>query len=247
MLLYSEMNRILIFLLTFFASTALFSQDNGDGDSLITIRGTVIDTNTVVGFYNMMVVNKTAGKGIFGDYHGTFEIVVRKSDLVAVSVVGYQTVNLSFKNKPYQPVYEVTIYLKMLSYSSDEVIVTPYKTLEELQEERANIAKREVPTVTLENAFTSPITALYMAFSKREQTKRLVAEMEYADQQHDVIREILRLYVHHDIIDLSDEDLEEFIVFLNLNPEFLQTASDYDLIVYIKDKYAHFERIKEGY
>ncbi|MBK9191016.1 MAG: hypothetical protein IPM77_05570 [Crocinitomicaceae bacterium] len=53
--------------------------------------------------------------------------------------------------------------------------------------------------------------------------------------------------MHHEIISLSDEDLEEFIVFLNLNPEFLKSATDYDLIVYIKDKYAHFERIKEGY
>jgi len=239
------MKHLFILFLLFSALNPLYSQENSD--SLITIKGTVIDTTAYVGFYNMMVVNKTAGKGIFGDYHGTFEITVNKNDLVAVSVVGYQTVNLNFKDKPYQPVYEVTIYLKMLAYSSDEVIVTPLKTLEELQEERANIAKREVPTVTLENAFTSPITALYMAFSKREQTKRLVADMEYADQQHDVIREILRLYVHHDIIDLSDDDLEEFIVFLNLNPEFLQTASDYDLIVYIKDKYAHFERIKEGF
>ncbi|MBK9191017.1 MAG: hypothetical protein IPM77_05575 [Crocinitomicaceae bacterium] len=169
------MRHFLTLFLVCYSLNPLFSQENND--SLITIRGTVIDTTTSVGFYNMMVVNKTAGKGIFGDYHGTFEITVNKNDLVAVSVVGYQTVNLSFKNKPYQPVYEVTIYLKMLAYSSDEVIVTPYKTLEELQEERANIAKREVPTVTLENAFTSPITALYMAFSKREQTKRLVAEM----------------------------------------------------------------------
>src|SRR6186713_758336 len=98
-------------------------------DSLITIRGRVIDTMTTVGFYNMMVVNKTAGKGIFGDYRGSFEITVKKSDLVAVSVVGYQTVSLSYKDAAYKPVYEVTIYLKMLSYSSDVVEVTPLKTL----------------------------------------------------------------------------------------------------------------------
>ena len=225
----------------------VFGQGLTVNDSLITIRGRVIDTNATVGFYNMVVVNKTAGKGIFGDYTGTFEIIVKKGDLVAISVVGYQTTYLSFSQSDYKPEYNVTIYLKMLSYTSEEVIVLPYKTLEELQEERSNIAKREVPTVTAVNAFQSPITALYIAFSKREKTKRAVAEMEYQDQQDNIVREILRLYVHHDIIELNETDFEEFIVFLNLSDEFLMYASDYELITHIQDKFEHFQRIKEGY
>jgi len=230
-----------------FCSFIGFGQEKTVNDSLITIRGRVIDTTATIGFYNMVVVNKTAGKGIFGDYTGNFEIIVRKGDLIAISVVGYQTTYISFAESEYKPVYDVVIYLKMLAYSSEEVVITPLKTLEELQEERSNIAKREVPTVTVENAFQSPITALYVAFSKREKTKRLVADMEYQDQQDDVVREILRLYVHNDIIDLSEADFEEFILFLNLSPEFLMTASDYELITYIQDKYEHFKRIKEGY
>lgn len=237
----------LLILLALSCFSGAFAQTLTENDSLITVRGKVIDTNATVGFYNMMVVNKTAGKGIFGDYRGTFEITVQKGDLIAVSVVGYQTVTFSYKDVAYKPEYEVTIYLKMLSYSSDVVEVTPLKTLEELQEERANIAKREVPTVTAVNVIQSPITALYVAFSKREKTKRFVAEMEYQDQQDDVVRETLRLYVHHEIIDLSEEEFEEFINFLNLNTEFLMTASDYELITYIKDKFEHYQRIKEGY
>jgi len=225
----------------------VFGQGLTVNDSLITIHGRVIDTNATVGFYNMVVVNKTAGKGIFGDYTGTFEIIVKKGDLVGISVVGYQTTYISFANSDYKPVYEVKIHLKMLSYTSEEVVVLPYKTLEELQEERSNIAKREVPTVTAVNVFQSPITALYIAFSKREKTKRMVSEMEYQDQQDNIVREILRLYVHNDIIDLNETDFEEFIVFLNLSDQFLMYASDYELITYIQDKFEHFQRIKEGY
>jgi len=237
-----------LFSITFiFVSAFSFGQTLTENDSLITIRGRVIDTTAAIGFYNVVVVNKTAGKGIFGDYTGTFEIIVRKGDLVGVSVLGYQTTYFSFSESEYKPVYNVTINLKVLTYTSEEVVVTPIKTLEELQEERSNIAKREVPTVTVENVFQSPITALYVAFSKREKTKRMVAEMEYQDQQDDIVREILRLYVHNDIIDLSEDDFEEFILFLNLSDEFLKTASDYELITYIQDKFVHFQQIKEGY
>ena len=86
-----------------------------------------------------------------------------------------------------------------------------------------------------------------MAFSKREKTKRMVAEMEYQDQQRDVVKEILRLYVHNDIIHLAPDEFNEFITFLNLNTDFLKYASDYELITYIKEKFEHFRKIKEGF
>lgn len=238
--------RSLILILLCFSFNS-FSQEVNYNDSLITIKGQVIDTNHSVGFYNLLVVNKTVGKGIFGQYNGTFEIMVKKSDTIGISVVGYKTTYLSFVESPYQKVYEPIIYLQEREVMGNEVVVRPLKTLDELKDERSQIAKREVPKVTIENAITSPITALYMTFSKREQTKRKVAEMEYQDQQDDIVREILRLYVHNDIIELSDDEFDEFINFLNLNPEFLKNATDYELITYIKAKFEHFQSIKEGF
>jgi hypothetical protein len=246
--------QLLLFSLSLFISFISISQNDtidskpNYNDSLITITGKVIDTTKFVSFYNVMIVNKTAGKGIFGSYDGTFKITVKKSDLVGLSVTGYKTQYLSFKNKAYKEKYEVTIYLDLNSFIAEKVEVMPYKTLAELQKERASIAKREVPTVTVASAFESPITALYVAFSKREKTKRLIAEMEFEDQKRTVVKEILRLYVHNDIIDLEDEEFDSFITFLNLNDRFLQTAKDYDLITYIKYKYEHFSIINaEGY
>ena len=53
--------------------------------------------------------------------------------------------------------------------------------------------------------------------------------------------------VNADIIDLDSDEYEEFITFLNLNPEFLKTASDYELIVFIQEKFEHYRRIQEGF
>lgn len=237
---------ILLFILL--VGSASFAQRANYSDSLITVKGSVHDTLYNVGFYNLVVVNKTVGKGIFGEYDGTFSITLKKSDQIGVSVVGYQTIYFSFKDTVYKPSYTIKLFVETLEFtSSEEVIVKPLKTLDELKEERAAIAKREVPVVTITNAIQSPITALYVAFSKREKTKRKVAEMEYQDQQDDIVKEILRIYVHNDIIDLNGSDYDEFIVFLNLNVEFLKMATDYELISYIQDKFEHFTRIKEGF
>ena len=230
-----------------FISVTSFSQKADYIDSLITIKGKVLDTNYAVGFYNLVVVNKSVGKGIFGEFDGSFTIIVKKKDKIGISVVGYQTVYMSFADSVYKSSYSVDVYIESLAYVGEEVVVKPLKSLEELQEERANISKREVPVVTLSSAIQSPITALYMAFSKREQTKRKVAEMEYIDNQEQIVKEILHLYVHHDIIELEYADFEEFVTFLNLNTEFLKTASDYELITYIQSKFEHFQKIKEGF
>ncbi len=248
------MKLFILFISTFLFNNVIIAQTDTTSnipnynDSLITINGKVIDTTQKVNFYNVMVINKTAGKGNFGKYDGSFTIQVKKSDVVAVSVTGYQTKYLNFKNKKYKKEYNVTLYLDILTVTSKEVVVKPLKTLEELQKERAQLQKREVPKITGVNALQSPITALYMTFSKREKTKRLIAEMEYKDQQKEVVKEILRLYVANDIIDLEDDEFEAFINFLNLNDHFLKTASDYELIIYIKGKYEHFKKLqKEGF
>ncbi|MFK8039651.1 MAG: hypothetical protein AB8B74_15270, partial [Crocinitomicaceae bacterium] len=233
-------------------TTGLYGQDTAIdvnyNDSLITITGKVIDTSKTLSFFDVMVINKNVGKGIFGKYDGTFSITVKKSDLIAVSTEGYKTRYFSFKDSPYQSTYDITIYLEILSVIGKVVEVKPLKTLQELKEERAAIQKRELPQVTVVNAIQSPITALYMAFSKREKTKRMIAELEFRDQQKAVVKEILKVYVNADIIDLRDDQFDAFITFLNLNDNFLKSASDYELIVYIKYKYEHFLRInKDGF
>ncbi|MFT4603215.1 MAG: hypothetical protein ACI857_003403 [Arenicella sp.] len=227
-------------------SLASISQVNYQ-DSLVTVHGNVKDSVFNVGFYDLVVVNKSVGKGIFGNSDGSFSITVKKKDKIGISVVGYQTLYISFADSSYKKRYSVNLFIESLEYTSETVIVVPIKTLDQLKEERQAIAKRETPVVTVSNAISSPITALYIAFSKREKTKRRIAEMEFQDQQDDVVREILRLYVHNDIVDLSSADYDEFIRFLHLNTEFLKRATDYELITYIQEKFEHFEKIKEGF
>lgn len=249
-----DLVKTVILILSIFISTYLIGQDTTNtvtpnyNDSLITIYGKVVDTTKSISFYNVMVINKTLGKGIFGDYDGTFVLTIRKSHQFAVSVGGYKTQYFNFKNKKYKERYDLTVYLDLITFTSKPVVVKPLKTLTELKEERSAIAKRELPEITVGSAIQSPITALYMTFSKREKTKKKVAEMEFKDQQRAVVKEILRIYIHADILDLKSEEFDAFITFLNLNTNFLKTASDYELIVYIKYKYEHFQRLnRDGF
>lgn len=224
-----------------------YSQGPNYNDSIVTIKGQVIDTNYRVGSFNVVILNKSTGRGVFGNYNGSFSIDAKKSDVIGISIHGYKTIYVSYADSAYHRVYRDNFYAQELAYQAQEVIVRPIKSLEELKEERAAIEKRKLPEVTAVNAISSPITALYVAFSKREKTKRMVAEMEYKDKQDDIVREILRVYVHNDIFDLSEGDFDEFIRFLNLEPQFLMTANDIELVLYIRARFNQFQKIKEGY
>jgi predicted nucleotidyltransferase len=115
--------------------------------------------------------------------------------------------------------------------------------LEQIKEERENLALRETRTVTGVSALQSPITFLYQAFSKKEQNKRWIAEQEYKDDQRRIVQELLRLYVAFDIIELTEAEFDAFITFLNIDEQFIKTASEMELILFIKDKYDHFRRL----
>ena len=191
-----------------------------------------------------MVINKSTGRGVFGQPNGSFSVYANNGDTISLSVRGYPPVTVTVvadSNCQLRGNYYITGKVQELN----PVEVKPLKSLQEIKEERAALAMRETRTVTGIEVMQSPITALYQAFSKKERSKRWVAEQEYKDDQERIVKELLRNYVAYDIIELSDEEFEAFIQFLNLDDSFLKTATEMELITFIKDKYEHYQSLQE--
>ena len=208
----------------------------------VLVSGKIVDTLRLQNFYNLMVVNKTTGRGVFGQPNGHFSVYANSGDLVALSTKGYPV--YQFVVKPdYNCQAKILAYVERLPQEVPDVIVRPLKTLEQIKEERENLALRETRLVTGVNVLESPITALYQAFSKKEQNKRWIAEQQFKDDQRRIVLELLRLYVAFDIIELTEAEFDAFITFLNIDEQFIKTASEMELILFIKDKYDHFRRL----
>jgi tyrosyl-tRNA synthetase len=208
----------------------------------VLVSGKIVDTLRLQNFYNLMVVNKTTGRGVFGQPNGHFSVYANSGDLIALSTKGYPV--YQFVVKPDDNCQaKILAYVERLPQEVPDIIVRPLKTLEQIKEERENLALRETRTVTGVSALQSPITFLYQAFSKKEQNKRWIAEQEYKDDQRRIVQELLRLYVAFDIIELTEAEFDAFITFLNIDEQFIKTASEMELILFIKDKYDHFRRL----
>ena len=205
----------------------------------VLFSGKVLDTINKPSFYNLMIVNKNTGLGVFGQPNGHFSVYTSNGDTISISVKNYELItlvvisdsNCQFKN---------TLSLKPKAKEMPEVVIRPLKSLEEIKDEREALALRETKYVTGIDVLQSPITALYQTFSKKEQNKAWIAEQVYKDDQRRVVKELLRNYISYDIIELNEEEFDDFISFLNINETFLKTATEMELITFIQDKFEHY-------
>ena len=211
----------------------------------VLFTGRVTDTLRPKTFYNLMVINRTTGRGVFGQPNGTFSVYASQGDSISLSITGYPAVHtriIADSNCQFVRNFIIEGNPQEL----DPVVVRPLKSLQEIKEQREALALRETRTVTGLEMLQSPITALYQAFSKKERTKRWIAEQEHQDDQRNILKDLIRTYIAYDVIDLSDEAFEEFIYFLNMDEQFLKTASEMELITFIKDKFEHYKLIKKN-
>jgi hypothetical protein len=228
----------LLFGLILFTSSSLMSQCEQ-----VFVSGRVEDTMNRDMFYNLMVINKTTGRGVFGQPNGYFSVYVRPGDKIALSTKGYPVYEFIAKadGDCQNHIYAI---IERIPQEIEQVVVRPLKSLEQIKEERQALSQRETRLVTGINVLESPITALYQAFSKKEQSKRWIAEQNYKDDQRRVVKELLRLYVAFEIIDLPEAIFDDFITFLNIDENFIKTASEMELVLFIKDKYDHFKSLQ---
>jgi hypothetical protein len=221
------------------------AQINAQEEQKVLLIGKVVDTLQAQGFYNLMIINRTSGRGVFGQPDGSFMVYCNENDSINLSTKGYPIYGFRVKADSNHQM-KITGILENKIQEEKEVIVRPLKTLQQIKEERASLSMRETRLVTGIEVLNSPITALYQRFSEREQNKQWVAKMEFKDNQTKVLKELLRVYISYDIVNLDEEEFEDFITFLNIDENFLKTSSEMELVTFIKDKFEHYMLIKKG-
>jgi hypothetical protein len=225
-------------ILFLFVSLHFFAQN---ACTKVYVKGSVKDTLQNQSFYNLMIVNKATGRGVFGQPDGTFQIYANQGDTLSLSVKNYGVFRFQVVGDS-----NCQMYLQQLMVSKvkmlTEVVIKPLKSVQQIKEERANLALKETHSVTGVDVLQSPITALYERFSKKAQQREKIEGLIYIDQQRKVLKELLRIYVAYEVIDLKDDEFDAFIIFLNINEDFLKTSSDMELINFIRGKFEHFPR-----
>lgn len=205
---------------------------------LVTIHGRVITNTDQHTYYDLMIVNRRTRSGTFGNADGTFTVQALRTDTLMIGSIGHRTGILCLADSVERAIYDLRIRLVPLRVQLAEVEILPERTLKEIQADIDKLGyKASDYKLTTVNAFESPITALYQEFSRRERSKRLVAELENEDRKRAILQELLHKYVEYDIIKLNPEAFDDFIEFCSVPDEVIKGLTQYEFLVYIKRKY----------
>jgi len=210
--------------------------------TFVKIEGQIYDRETKLDIPQVMIINKRTNVGTFSDNEGKFIIKALQTDTIILSSLGYKIKKICMKDSLVQNSYDLTITLEKIYFTLKEVTIYPVRSLNEIDKDRNKVGTKKTISVQGIDAIQSPITYLYERFSKFGKSKQKVAAWENEDLKRDLLKELFRLYIQYDIIDLSDSEFDAFIKYLNFSDDFIRNATQLELVLAIKGKYENFKR-----
>ena len=228
----------------FSALMLLFSAVKADSDSVtVSLRGKVYNAaNPEMRLEDLMMINLRTGQGSFGKSDGTFEVNLLKADTLLIASTGYESQKVTLRDSVYHQNYYLKIPLVKLSKQLKEVVIFSPRDLQSIYTDIQKLGynKRDFQLRWMRLVVRS---FLYQQFSAMEKTKRH-AELRNEDQRRQLLKQLLTNYVAHDIINLNDDEFEDFISFSNVSETYLKRASQYDFCIYIKQKFDVYRLMK---
>ncbi|MFI0426745.1 MAG: carboxypeptidase-like regulatory domain-containing protein [Flavobacterium sp.] len=235
-------------------------------DSLVTIKGTVINNETKLPLSNVNVINATRVIGTSTSGSGTFEIATKLNDTLLFSYIGYETVKVKvtndwIKNNP------TKIYLTEKAYVLDEVIVRQYELTGyvEVDTELIPVAadgyrysisglnagyeagdKSPGAVSRVIGSIFNPADLLYNVFGKRPAEMKKLKEMK----KDDTVRNLLATKFDREtlaaLLEIDKDDIPQILENCNYSEYFIQTANDLQIMDAISLCYEEYKILKKN-
>lgn len=180
---------------------------------------------------------------MFGNKDGTFEINVEKTDTLLIGALGYNTEKVCMADSVLKPIYNVKLYVRPLAYNLKEFRVLPQRALDSIQKDIRALGYNENDyKLSGIDAVQSPLTFLYQQVSRKERQKRRAYQVINEERRRELLKELFAQYVSYEIIDLQQSEFDDFVDFMNVSEEGLKSMSQYDFIIYTKERYRQFRK-----
>lgn len=233
--------RSFVFIATFFLFC--FSSAAQRDTTLITVQGIVKDEYGNA-LSDAIIVNERTFTGVFVDLDGTFSYETYKSDTLRIGAFGRVPSFYCYADSTTKEVYTIEATLPLMTYYVGQATVIAERDLIEIQKDIEDLGYDEKDYMLSGiDPLSSPITFLYQQFSRREQSKRKVIELENADRRRALLKELFKKYIAYDIIDLTEDQFDDFIDYINISDYLLQNTTQYDFIVFVKARYQAFKKL----
>ncbi len=228
------------------------------------LKGIVIDDSSkeTVPFAN--IFNESQRKWYLSHEKGSFSIDVRPGDTLAITCIGYLGKKLIISEEDFKN--EMSVLLTPRQYNIDEVQVVAYKKYEdfqkaflnlELPETRADLArinlqeacekyaKDAVYNKNAEYKLQNPGIGFSIGKSGNE-GKELLAKLKKKDEIQYLIDKKYNRELVYRLTDLEGDELTNFMGFCNFSMEYLEKATEYEIVERIMQRYEAYKVLKDS-
>ncbi|HPQ09318.1 MAG TPA: carboxypeptidase-like regulatory domain-containing protein [Bacteroidia bacterium] len=233
-MIFRKKTYLLVFSVEFLVLSFMYSQKM--------VQGIVCDEDSTKVLPFVYVINKNTSFGTVSDINGKFSVKAGESDTLVFSYLGYikQYIPVSFLPKIN---YKIIMKKNVYSLKPVNVSVLKYQNYEKDYMKRV-IEKSQMPTIDI---IQSPITALYMQFSKKgremQRLSKIFEEIFIKEQVEKKINpQILYQLTGDPNVDI--EALRKFCGFF-LSDYFILNNDGYDLYSRVLECYYRYKFEKE--
>ena len=255
------MRYFVVFLFVFVANLGWAQKD-----TLVNIKGTVVNNETKLPIGNVNVINATRVTGTATSGSGTFEIATKLNDTLLFSYVGFETVKVKvtndwIKNNP------TKIYLSEKAYVLDEVVIRQYQLTGYVEVDTQLIpvandgfrysisglnagyeAGDKAPGAVSKvlGSIFNPADFLYKTFGKRPKEMKKLKEMK----KDDTVRNLLATKFDREtlaaLLEIDKDDIPLILQNCNYSEYFIQTANDLQIMDAISLCYEEYKVLKKN-
>lgn len=155
------------------------------------IRGTIVDVDSITAMPFVYVINKSNGNGTMSDNDGNFTISCQNNDTLMCSYVGYSRMYIPVRSLKADKNGKVRIIMRSFPIVLSTVNVTSFKIKPYEREYMNDIIDKS--KIRLLDYSQSPITALYMRYSKEgKQINKLARIFEQILREEQVQKKLSR-------------------------------------------------------
>lgn len=220
----------------------------------VLVKGYVmsIDSSRIVPLAN--ILNKNSGQRFIANRTGLFKANLSPSDSIQITAIGYETLFFIARDIiPEKKEDTVQLFMRPKAYQLRDVkIVYSNRRQDSIAQLAAEYLKND-PLMNnydrvmnaSEGGVMSPLTALYMEYSKEGQDrKRFMEFVRHAEMLKQVDRRYNKKTIKR-ATGLDDQYIDAYIVYCKLDRAFILSSSDYDLILAMRQCADRF-RVEKG-
>ena len=211
------------------------------GSAQVNVKGIIKDKSSGRPLAYAFVINHRTQNGSFCDQKGTFNITALPTDTLLFSLTGYQYTKVLLADSVNKNPYFLNVFLEIKSLQLKTFSIKAPKTYDQILLELEKAEQTKVAKTSVVNAVESPITFLYNQFSREGKSARKIAELRAEDAKRDLLRELFTRYLVSHIIDLNENDMDDFIKFSGLSDSFKTFDTEYDLVVFVKERHQAYK------